>query len=412
MAVRFNILCLITTWTLAGAADWPQWRGPQRDGCSRETGLLKTWPEGGPTLAWKATGIGAGYSGVAIADGRIYTMGEEAVTAQVYALEEGSGKILWAAKLGKAGAPGWGGFTGPRATPTVAGDRLYCLGQYGDLACLDLAGKEIWHKNLVSDLGGKMPEWGYAESPLVNGENVICTPGGPRGCIIALNRQTGEAVWRTSDFTDGAQYASLVLAEIDGQRQYIQLTGASVVGISPAGKVLWHAARKGDTAVITTPIYKDHYVFVTSAYNAGCHLFKVGKTGDAFQAEQVFASKDFDNQHGGVVLLGDYLYGHSDKKGWVCQEFKTGKIVWSEKSKQRKGSVCAAEGLLYLRSENERDSVVRLIEASPNGFIERGHFKQPDLSGKQGIWPHPVIANGKLYLRDQAVLLCYDIKQH
>lgn len=410
-ATKSIVLLGMLTWTGLGfAEDWPQWRGPKRDGISTETGLLKQWPEGGPALAWKATGIGAGYSGVAVAGGKIFTMGDLQDANYLIALQEAGGKQLWSAKLGKSGAPGWGGFAGPRCTPTVDSGRVYASGQYGELACFDAAsGKVVWQKHLVKDFGGDLPEWGYSESPLVDGDRVVYTPGGSKGAIIALNKQTGDLIWRTKDFTDNAHYSSAIIATIDGVRQYIQLTDANVVGISPAdGKVLWKAERKGKTAVIPTPVYSGNMVFVTSGYGVGCNLFTVKKTGDTFSAVETYANKDLANHHGGVVLLGDHIYGHSDSKGWVCMNLADGKLAWSEKGKLGKGSVCAADGTLIMRAEDGKGTIA-LAEATTSGFTEKGRFDQPDRS-KKNSWPHPVVANGKLYIRDQDVLLCYDLK--
>jgi outer membrane protein assembly factor BamB len=395
--------------TLAAQGDWPQWRGPLRNGVSSETGLLKQWPAEGPALVWKATGLGGGYSGVAVAGGRIYTMGEDKDASYLRAMNAADGKILWSVKIGKAGAVGWGNFSGPRSTPTIDGDRIYCLGHFGDLVCVSAEGKVVWQKNLVADFGGARPEWGFAESPLVDGGKVLCTPGGGQGTVIALNKETGKTLWRSKDITDNAQYASIIVETIDGVRQYIQLTDATLMGLGEDGKALWRAARPGKTAVIPTPVYYDHYVFVTSGYEAGCNLFQISKTEGGFTAKQVYASKDFMNHHGGVVQIGDYVYGHSERKGWMCQEIKTGKIMWNEKEKMRKGSICAVDGLLVLRAEDEKGTVA-LVEASPEGYVEKGRFDQPDRSNKNS-WPHPVIANGRLYLRDQDVLLCYELKK-
>jgi outer membrane protein assembly factor BamB len=405
------VLCAVLTLTTAASAtDWPQWRGPRRDGISSETGLLKSWPGGGPRMAWKTTGLGLAYSGVAVSAGKICTMGDLKDGNYLFVLDEKSGQQLWSAKIGEAGAPGWGGFAGPRCTPTIDGDRVYVEGQFGDIACVDIAArKTLWQKHLVKDFGGSRPEWGFSESPLVDGEVVLYTPGGPQGTIIALNKQTGELVWRTKEFTDGAHYSSITIAEICGVRQYIQLTDANLVGVSPAdGHLLWKAPRKGQTAVITTPVCKDDMIFVTSGYGVGCNAFKVTREGAGLKAEEIYASKDLENHHGGVVLIGDYVYGHSESKGWVCMDLKSGKLAWNEKGKQQKGSLCAADGMLYLRSE-AGDGTVVLAEATPSGFVEKGRFKQPERSSKNS-WPHPVVANGKLYLRDQELLLCYDLK--
>ncbi len=402
--------CLLLGLAASAAAadsDWPQWRGPHRDGISPETGLLQQWPAQGPTLAWKVTGLGAGYSGLAVVDGKIFTMGDGTDSSFIYALSEANGKQLWAAKVGKPG--GGGGYAGPRCTPTVDGDLVVALGQAGDLVCVEAAtGKERWRKNLSSDFAGKMMSgWGYSESPLVDGDKVICTPGGSRGTLLALNKNTGAELWRTKDLKDAAAYCSPVVAEIGGKRQYIQLTAASVFGVAEDGTVLWRAPRRGETAVIPTPVVYDNFVYVTSGYGIGCNLFKVSAADGQFKAEQVYANKVMVNHHGGVIRIGEYLYGYSDGKGWVCQEFKTGKSVWAEKEKLGKGSITYADGRFYLREEDK--GTVALIEASPKGYKETGRFDQPGRS-EMNSWPHPVIAHGKLYLRDQGLLLCYKIK--
>ncbi|MEI6781517.1 MAG: PQQ-binding-like beta-propeller repeat protein, partial [Verrucomicrobiota bacterium] len=263
----------------AAQSDWPQWRGPNRDGLSADTGLLQEWPKEGPPLLWKATGLGAGYSGVSLAGQRIFTMGERAGANQVLALNRADGKVLWSTKLGRAGAPGWGGFAGPRATPTVDGSLVFALGQYGEVICVKAEnGQEVWRKHLTTDFGGPLVEWGFSESPLVDGDKVLFTPGGPKGTLVALNKTNGDLIWQSKDWTDNAHYSSIIIAEIAGVRQYVQLTAKSVAGVAPQdGKVLWQAARKGATAVIPTPIYADGHVYVTSGYDIGCNLFKVEK---------------------------------------------------------------------------------------------------------------------------------------
>lgn len=388
------------------AADWPQWRGPNRDGISHEKGLLRIWSAGGPPLAWKVKDLGEGYSSVSIAQGRIFTMGDRTEASFVHALDEKNGKQLWSARLGRPGERG--GYHGPRATPTVDGDLVFGLGQFGDLVCFEAeSGKEVWRKNLGKDFSGRAGGWGYSESPLVDGDKLICTPGGPQGTILALNKKTGAEIWRTEDFTDNAEYSSPLAAEIGGVRQYIQLTGNSVAGAAAEdGGLLWRAQRKGSTAVIPTPIFHNDHVYVTSGYGIGCNLFKISKTGNQFKAQEVYANKVMVNHHGGVVRVGEHLYGHSDGKGWVCQDFRTGNMVWSERG-IGKGSLVCADGHLYLRSEGSKGTMA-LIEATPAGYKEKGRFDQPERSSHES-WPHPVIANGKLYIRDQDLLLCYDV---
>jgi outer membrane protein assembly factor BamB len=411
----FGLSALVFALTSTGnclAQDWPQWRGPNRDEKSTETGLLKAWPANGPDLVWKVTGLGVGFSGVTVVKDRLYTAGDQGDANYVVALERTSGKKLWAVKLGKAGAPGWGGFAGPRSSVAVDGDHLYVIGQYGELVCLQAAdGKEIWRIHLVNDLGGKVPEWGYSESPLIDGEKIVITPGGSKGAVAALSKKDGSLIWRSPDFTDGAQYSSLVISDFGGVRHYVQLTMESVVGIKAQdGAVLWKAPRKGRTAVIPTPIVRDDLVFVTSGYEVGCHLFKISKAGESYSVAQVYANKDLANHHGSAILVGDHVYGHSETRGWVCLEFKTGKLVWREREKAGKGSIFYADGHLYLREENkDGPGTVVLIEATPTGFKEKGRMTQPDRTKKEA-WTHPVIAGGKLYLRDQDLLFCYDLK--
>ena len=393
----------------ASAADWPQFRGPNRDGISAEQGLLKEWPAGGPKLVWKTTGLGAGYSTVSVVGDRLYTSGDTPASSLVLALNASDGKQVWAAKLGKPGAPGWGGFAGPRATPTVAGDLVFTVNQWGEMACVQAAdGKEKWSKDYTKDFGAKLPEWGFSESPLVDGDKVVVTPGGDQGAIVALNKNNGTVVWRTKDFTDPAHYSSLIAVEIGGVRQYIQLTAASVVGVAAAdGKVLWRAPRKGETAVIPTPVYDSGLVYVTSGYGIGCNLFKISSSGDKFAATEVYKNHVMVNHHGGVIKVGDYIYGYSDGKGWTCQNFKTGEAKWQDKEKLGKGSLVYADGHFYLRQEDKAGTIA-LIDASPEGYKEHGRFDQPGRSDKNS-WPHPVVANGRLYVRDQDVLLCYDV---
>ena len=393
--------------TLASAGDWPTWRGPKRDDSSTEKNLLAAWPAGGPELAWKSTGCGLGFSSVSVVNGRVFTMGDGPDGSSVRAFEEKSGQPLWvSAILGKPG----GNYEGPRCTPTVDGDALYALAQFGDFVCLDAAtGKERWRKNLGTDFGGKYSGWNYTESPLVDGNKVLFTPGGKKGAIVALDKKSGALLWQSTEFTDGAHYSSLVPADINGIHQYIQLTAESVAGVDAAtGKLLWRAERKGATAVITTPIYANNQVYVTSGYGVGCNAFKITKDAGGFKTEELYANKNMANHHGGVILLGDYLYGFSDSKGWICQEFKSGDIKWNDKG-VGKGSIGYADGHFYCRSEGGK-GIVALIEATPDGYKEAGRFEQPERSAKNS-WPHPVIANGRLYLRDQDVLLCYDVRK-
>lgn len=389
------------------AADWPQWRGVNRDDLSKEAGLVKQLPVAGPSLLWKVADLGIGYSGFSVVKDKMFTMGDIDGECRLMALDAANGKNVWSTKIGEAGA--YGGFAGPRGTPSVDGGLVYALNQHGALVCADVAtGKEVWRKSLTSDFGGKTPQWGYSESPLVDGDNVFVTPGGQQGAIVALNKKTGALVWQTKDFTDDAHYSSMILAEVFGQRQVIQLTPASVVGVAVSdGKVLWRGDRPGKVAVVPTPIYADNQVFVTSGYGVGCNAFKISKEAGGFKAEQVYANKNMIDHHGGVILVNGYLYGHSDSKGWVCMDFKTGEVAWANKG-VGKGAIAYADGHFFIRSESGQGTIA-MIEANPKEYVEKGRFNQPDRSDKNS-WTHPVILNGRLYIRDQGTLLCYDVK--
>jgi len=388
------------------AAGWPQWRGSNRDGLCPETGLLREWPTGGPKLVWRATGLGKGFSSVSVLGNRLFTAGEGPEHSRVLALSATDGRLLWtSSRLGKLG----GDPAGPQASPALDDEAVYVMSQFGDVVCFEATnGRERWRKHLTQDLGGECPGWGYSESPLLDGDRLVVTPGGPRGAVVALAKRDGRVLWQSKEFTDPAHHSSLVVAEIDGVRQYIQLTARSVAGVDARnGAFLWRVERLGETAVVPTPLYADHHVYVTSGYGVGCNLFEVRKAGDRFAARQVYAKSEIANHHGGVIKVGDYVYGHSDTGGWVCQEFNTGNTVWKNNG-VGKGAMAYADGHLYCRSESGQGAVA-LVVATPEGYLERGRFNQPDRS-KANSWAHPVVAEGRLYLRDQDILLCYAVK--
>lgn len=402
------LAALSLTVMVASAADWPQWRGPSRDDASAEKGLLKSWPEGGPKQLWTFKDAGLGYSSVSIAGDRLFTMGIRNGVEELIAVNTKEGKELWAAKIGDLLKNDWG--DGPRGTPTVDGGFVYALGGQGNLICASAAdGKVAWQKSM-KDFGGKTPGWGYTESVLVDGNKVVCTPGGKQGAVIALDKKTGATLWQSAEFTDGAQYASIIAVDHNKSRQYIQLTMQHLVGLNAAdGKVLWSVDFPGRTAVIPTPIFQDGQVYVTAGYGVGCLSVKIGENNTV---TGVYTNKVMKNHHGGAILLDGHVYGHSDGTGWTCQNFKTGEEVWMEKNAHGKGALGYADGMLYCLSENNGTLV--LAEASPKGWKEHGRFKlEPQTTQRkpQGrIWTHPVILNGRLYLRDQELLSCYDLK--
>ncbi len=394
--------------TSALAADWFQWRGPGREDHSPDTGLLKTWPKEGPPQVWVFQDAGLGYGGYSVVSNRLFTVGLRDEKEYLIAVDTQEGKELWSAFIGPLYSNGWG--DGPRMTPTVDGDRVYAIGGRGLLVCAQAAdGQVLWQKSLVGDLGGVLQDWGFTESPLIVGDRLFCTPGGSRGTMAALNKLTGEVLWRTANLTDHAQYASPILIERNGRPQVVQLVMQKFFGVDPAnGKVIWLADFPGKVAVIPTPIYHDGIVYVTAGYAVGC---KAVRLGDGPTPETVYENKVMKNHHGGVVRVGDHLYGYSDGPGWVCQNFQTGAEVWANKS-LGKGAVHFADGMLYCLDEQSGE--VALVEASPSGWNEKGRFTlepQSTLRHPQGrIWPHPVVVNGRLYLRDQELLHCYDVK--
>jgi len=404
------------------AGEWPQFRGPDRTGVSRETGLLKQWPVGGPPQAWKITGIGEGMGGLAIAGGRIYTTGDSEGMAWLYALNESDGKPVWKAQIGRGGKLG-NVFrpSGPRSTPTVDGDRVYILGQFGDLVCFTTEGKEVWRTDFIKDHAGINPVWGFSESPLVDGEKLICTPGAENGALAALDKRNGKLLWKTHvpegptgnrGFlgTSGAAYASVIAIDFEGQRQYVQMASTTLFGVAASdGKLLWRYDRASNTHRINcfTPIYHDGIVYAATAYDAGGGAVKLAKDASgAFTATELFFNPRLKQQHGGMVLVDGYLYGTLESGLLNCVELKTGQVMWQGRG-PGKGSITYADGRLYCRSEGK--GTVELVEANPKEYVQVGSFDQPDRS-TETAWAHPVVANGRLYLRDQDKLLCFNVK--
>ena len=373
-----------------------------------EKGLLQDWPEGGPKKMWTVNDAGLGYSGVTVQAGSLYTMGAFDKKEMLLAYNSSSGEKLWEVHVGELLTNGWG--DGPRMSPTISNGKIYALGARGNLLCvLAKNGKQVWKKSLVDDLGGKVPGWGYTESVLVDQGKVICTPGGKDGAIAALDADSGRTIWRTKSFTDGAQYSSPISIMHQGKKQYVQLVMKNIVGIDPGnGSVLWKSKWPGKVAVIPTPIFSNGHVYVTSGYGVGCKLVKLGDN----YPTNVYENKVMKNHHGGVIKVGEHLYGYSDGVGWACQDFKTGELIWNEKKALGKGAIAYADNRLYCQGEG--DGRLILIDASPSGWKTHGEFTISPQTKKRNpkgrIWTHPVICDGKLYLRDQEYILCYNIK--
>jgi outer membrane protein assembly factor BamB len=404
----FVSLSLVFLFVQASPADdWPQWRGPRRDGISRETGLAPSWPDGGPPRLWSRTGLGEGFSTPSVVGNRLLTMGNRGDQELVIALDvAAAGKELWAAVVGPVRHRG-AGYAGPRSTPTVDGDRVYALGLNGDLVCLDLAtGRLLWKKDLVADFGGIAPTWGYSESVLIDGDRLLCTPGSETSAIVALNKITGDTIWK-SPLGAEAAYASIVVAEVADVRQYVQFLSAGVLGVAAAdGKPLWQFnSPANETANISTPVVAGSLVFAASGYGTGGGAVRLEPRGDTFSADERFFTSDMKNHHGGMIVVDGYLYGSSDPGILTCIELATGETKWQER-KPKKGSLVYVDGRLITRSEQGK---VCLVEVSPQGAQIVGEFEEPDRSEKPA-WPHPVVANGRLYLRDQDALRCYDVR--
>jgi outer membrane protein assembly factor BamB len=403
-------------------ADWPTFRGEDRSAVSKETGLLDEWPEDGPKLVWAGEGAGRGYASPAVSNGRIYTLGDRPSTANdkdeyLTCFEEATGKQLWKTKTGPAWNDGHAeSWRGSRGTPTVDGERVYVITPFGKLFCCKTSnGEVIWQKGLKEDLGGaKKDSWGYSESPLIDGDLLLCTPGGARQTVVALNKINGEQVWSCGRPGNvGAGHASIVISQVNGQKIYVQNTAQGPMGVSAQGQLLWSYDMPPPTAFIPSPIVKEDLVFSGAGYGLGGALLRqvAGRNGKVDVEEVYGLKKNLANRHGGIVLVEDKLYfGAEDNNIVRCADLKSGETVW-EKRGPGSGSISmiAADGKLYSRFQN---GVVALLEATPDDYIQLGSFKTPGSGeGEKPSWAHPVIANGKLLLRENDTILCYEISK-
>ncbi len=404
--------------TASSPSDWSQWRGPERDGVSRERGLLKQWPAGGPKLLWQVNDIGDGYSTPAVVGSRIYLMSNRGMENEfVQALSTKDGKPVWTARVGNVGNPNQNPpYAKARSTPTVDGDLIYALGSDGDLACLETkSGKVRWSKNIRKEFGGQPGDWAYAESPLIDGDLVVVTPGGAEATMAALNKKTGAVAWKSAiPGGDPAGYASAIAVEGGGRRQYVQLLPKGLVGVdAKTGQFLWRykEAAKGP-AQYFTPVGREGFVYC-GALGVGGVLLRLKAEGAGVAAEQVYFTRGLPNGIGGAVLVGDTIYGTEAGAKLIAAEFTTGKVKWQADSTGW-ASIAYADGLLFLHGVNG-DFV--LAEATPEGYREKGRFTPPNQPAKKkvGSFPemaftYPVIAGGRLYIRDLGTLWAYDIK--
>ncbi len=424
LAALAVILFLTTLTPPVMADDWPQWRGPERNGKSAETGLLSSWPEGGPPLVYRVSGLGNGYSSLAVVGDHVFTLGDVGEKQYLLAFQRSDGKPAWKAEIGKA----WDDrYLGARSTPTVDGDRIYVIGTDGDLVAVETAtGKELWRRHLAKDFGGFLMQaqgsidWRFAESPLVDGDRVIVTPGHADAALVALDKKTGKEIWRAKvpplgeAGLDGAGYSSVVISNAGGVKQYVQLLGRGVVGVeAETGRFLWGYNRVANAiANIATPLIDGDDVIASTGYETGTALLHVeAKEGGGLAAKEVYFldAPTMQNHHGGLILHEGYLYtGTGHNKGFpLCVEKATGKVAWGPIRNEGRDSaaIVYADGHLYLRYQNGQ---MILVEATPEEYRERGSFMIPDV--EQFSWSHPVISDGRLYLREQDHLFVYDIR--
>ncbi len=410
---------LVATCSSSSATDWPTFRGADRTGVAPDTNLLTQWPEGGPPLVWRASGAGRGYAGVAIVGNKIFTLGDgptNAPDADEYltCFDRETGKRLWLTKTGEPwnnGQPNW---QGSRSTPTVADGIVYVLTPHGKLVgCVAETGELGKAIDLTAAFGGsKGDSWGYSESVLIDGDRLVCTPGGEQATMVAMDRKTGQLLWKCIVPGDrGAGHASIVVSHVGGRRIYVQTTAGGGLGVdAETGRLLWHYPFDKTTAVIPTPIIRDDLVYLVAGYKRGGALLRQVPRGSGVEVEEIYGLKpELANKHGGVVLIGDHLYGCADDKPiLICADLMTGDVRWKERGSGKNSvAIAAADGHLYLRYQ---DGTMSLVKADPTEFLEVSNFQIPD-SGDRPSWPHPVILDGRLYLREGDAILCYDIRQ-
>ncbi len=402
-----------------GDAEWPTFRGPARTAIAPDTDLLERWPAEGPRLVWRAAGAGRGYASPAIAGGRIFTLGDGPSTAPdadeyLSCFDQATGRPLWHTKTGGPWTDGQPTWQSSRSTPTVDGGTVYVLSPFGQLvACATKDGRESFRVDLTARLGGsKGDPWGYSESVLVDGNRIVCTPGGTKATMVTLDKKTGRPIWACAVPGDpGAGHASIVVATVGGRRIYVQTTAGGAIGVdAQSGRLLWTYPIERTTAVIPTPIVKGDLVFIAAGYRRGGALLRqVPGPGGTVTVDEVYGlNPDLANKHGGIVLVGDHLYGDSDDRGIpFCADFLTGKLVWKERGSGRgSAAILAADGHLYVRFA---DGTLALVKADPAGYEEVSSFRVPG-SGDRPSWAHPVIVAGRLYLREGDEILCYDVR--
>ncbi len=396
----------------AAEPSWPVFHGPKGDNKSPDTGLLKQWSEGGPKLLWTADFLGFGYSGVSVAGGRIYTSGnvevDGTVLSMVFCLDM-NGKLIWKNDNGLAHADRRR-YPSTRSTPTIDGDFVYDESALGEVACFNAkTGEKIWHRNIMIDFDASIPHWALSESVVIDGNNLICCPGGQKTCAVALDKKTGNTVWQAESVGFLTGFSTPYFFDFDGMRTVAIITEENIVGLDPAdGLIRFTFPLKNRTETnVTMPIYRNGHLFLTTGYGEGSRLLKLKKDGRHIIPTEVWHEKKFDNQHGGVILVGDYVYGTTHNGSWASIHFDTGEIGYLVRS-IGPGSVHYADGLIYGLSEDNK--TVILLKPEPENHVEINRFELPnEAEGKS--WAHPVVIGGRLYLRHAQYLYCYDVTE-
>jgi outer membrane protein assembly factor BamB len=418
MPRRLSLVIGLAVASAVWADTWPQWRGPNRDAVSTEKGLLDRWEEA-PPLVWKAHGLGSGYAGAVVGDGLVCTMGERDGKMTVIAVSDKDGKEIWATEINETDVDATtSGYSSPQSTPTMDGERVYALSPGGHLVCLQTTtGERLWEKSYKRDFGSRRPYFSYSESPLVDGDKLICSPGGAEAGVVALDKKTGAERWRCAlsfqpKNSFGSCYASMVLSHGAGVKQYVQFMAEGVVGIeAETGKELWRYSGTSGLSNICTPIVRGDYVYIPCGYYAGSALLKLMPKGDGVEAKEVYfvGINKLRTDSGGAVLVGDYLYASDVSSGSPqCIEFSTGKMMWPRKRSPGSGAaaVVYADGHVYFRYEN---GVMLLVAATPGKYQLKGQFQTP--GNERECWAHPAISNGRLYLRNDDTIYCYDLRK-
>lgn len=415
--IAVSILSLLAN--AAQAKDWPQWRGPDRTGLSAEKGIIKSWEGSAPKLLWNVKGSGSGFSSVSIVDGILYTSGNFEGGQGVSAFSIKDGKLLWQTPVTDF-VPKHG-YQGARSAPTVDGDKLYITTSNGVIACLSTKGKIVWSKDFKKEWKGKMMSgWGFSESPLVDGDRVVCTPGGNDAFMVSLDKKTGTTKWKTKIESedlgkkgkDGAGYGSIVISNGGGVKQYVQMTGRGVIGVrTEDGRLMWNYNKVANsTANIPTPVVDGDHVFCSTGYGTGSALLKLVKKGSTVVAEEVYflKPKTLQNHHGGLLLIDGHIYGAHKHNGGdpICVEMKSGEVRWGPEKGVGHGSACVTfvDGHLIYRYQSGH---VALVKATPKGYELKGSFMPAHQEAES--WAHPVVSDGKLYLREQDHIMCYEL---